>query len=228
MWIRGNVCAGQRMNNPFGGSSGDSASAAIMVQGTPSTDVRIHGNIFSDTHTACLSGSDALASRIDFTANLCELDPDGVSSYSAAHEQGGVWARFEDSRIAFNIFKCEGPGISWVVTEDGQTPDIKYNLPIDCDAADANNRASTPCTDCADSNMLRDTLAGGADVNETTDSDEQEFRPALAARDGKPYEPGLIPDGFYTVGDTPNPQPEFQAAIIAAVDRGRKVLDSIH
>lgn len=55
------------------------------------------------------------------------------------------------------------------------------------------------------------------DLHETTDSDENEFRPALAARDGKPFEPGHIPDGFYTVGDTKNPQPEFQAAIIAGV-----------
>src|SRR6185436_17010330 len=36
-------------------------------------------------------------------------------------------------------------------------------------------------------------------------------------RDGKPNEPGEIPDGFYVVGDTENPQPEFQQAIIAAV-----------
>ena len=54
------------------------------------------------------------------------------------------------------------------------------------------------------------------DLHETTDSDEQEFRPALAARDGKAFEPGLIPDGFYTVGDTENPQPAFQAALVAA------------
>lgn len=57
------------------------------------------------------------------------------------------------------------------------------------------------------------------DLHETTDSDEDEFRPALAARDGKPFEPGLIPDGFYTVGDSENPQPEFQAAIVAGVER---------
>ena len=57
------------------------------------------------------------------------------------------------------------------------------------------------------------------DLHETTDSDEGEFRPALAARDGKPFEPGLIPDGFYTVGDTKNPQPEFQAAIVAGVEK---------
>lgn len=55
------------------------------------------------------------------------------------------------------------------------------------------------------------------DLHETTDTDESEFRPALAARDGKPFEPGIIPDGFYTVADADNPQPEFQRAIIDAV-----------
>jgi hypothetical protein len=57
------------------------------------------------------------------------------------------------------------------------------------------------------------------DLHETTDSDESEFRPALAARDGKPFEPGLIPDGFYLVDDCENPQLEFQRAIIEAVAR---------
>ncbi len=57
------------------------------------------------------------------------------------------------------------------------------------------------------------------DLHETTDSDETEFRPAQAARDGLKPEPGSIPDGFYTVGDTPNPQPEFQAAVIAGVEQ---------
>jgi len=55
------------------------------------------------------------------------------------------------------------------------------------------------------------------DLHETTDSDESEFRPALAARDGKAFEPGLIPDGFYLVDDSGNPQREFQRAIIEAV-----------
>jgi hypothetical protein len=55
------------------------------------------------------------------------------------------------------------------------------------------------------------------DLHETTDSDESEFRPTLAARDGKPFEPGTIPDGFYVVDDTENPQPAFQRAIVAAV-----------
>jgi len=55
------------------------------------------------------------------------------------------------------------------------------------------------------------------DLHETTDSDESEFRPALAARDGVPHEPGEIPDGFYLVGDAPDPQVGFQQAVLAAV-----------
>lgn len=57
------------------------------------------------------------------------------------------------------------------------------------------------------------------DLHETTDTDESEFRPALAARDGKPDVPGEIPDGFYLVDDSENPQPAFQQAIIAAVEK---------
>lgn len=57
------------------------------------------------------------------------------------------------------------------------------------------------------------------DLHETTDSDESEFRPALAARDGKVYAPDHIPDGFYLVDDARNPQPAFQRAIIEAVSK---------
>jgi hypothetical protein len=64
---------------------------------------------------------------------------------------------------------------------------------------------------------LRDRVLMHIDLHETTDSDESEFRPALAARDGVAHEPGEIPDGFYLVDDTGNPQPAFQQAIIEAV-----------
>lgn len=66
---------------------------------------------------------------------------------------------------------------------------------------------------------LRGRFLAHVDLHETTDTDESEFRPALAARDGKPFEPDLIPDGFYLVDDTDNPQPAFQQAIIDAVAR---------
>ena len=64
---------------------------------------------------------------------------------------------------------------------------------------------------------LRDRILVHIDLHETTDSDESEFRPALAARDGKPFEPEGIPDGFYLCADAANPQPGFQQAIIEAV-----------
>ena len=64
---------------------------------------------------------------------------------------------------------------------------------------------------------LRESFTVHIDLHETTDTDESEFRPALAARDGKSSEPGEIPDGFYVVGDTEDPQPAFQQAVIAAV-----------
>lgn len=56
------------------------------------------------------------------------------------------------------------------------------------------------------------------DLHETTDSDAEEFGPARAARDGKDYELEIIPDGFYVVDDSENPQPKLQSAIIAAVE----------
>jgi len=66
---------------------------------------------------------------------------------------------------------------------------------------------------------LRGQFAAHIDLHETTDTDETEFRPAVAARDGKPFEPATIPDGFYLVDDTAHPQPAFQQAIIEAVQR---------
>ncbi|BDU17087.1 M14 family metallopeptidase [Lysobacter auxotrophicus] len=66
---------------------------------------------------------------------------------------------------------------------------------------------------------VRDRVLVHIDLHETTDTDESEFRPALAARDGKPFEPDGIPDGFYLVDDSENPQPEFQKAVIDAVSK---------
>ncbi len=93
------------------------------------------------------------------------------------------------------------------------------------DAMDPNRsfRASSPAQESAAFMHLvaplRGQWAAHIDLHETTDSDETEFRPALAARDGKPFEPGSIPDGFYLVDDTENPQPAFQQAILAAVEK---------
>ncbi|MGO1617376.1 MAG: M14 family metallopeptidase [Oceanisphaera sp.] len=66
---------------------------------------------------------------------------------------------------------------------------------------------------------IREQVVMHIDLHETTDTDESEYRPALAARDGSPFVPGSIPDGFYLVDDSEHPQPEFQQAIIRAVEK---------
>jgi len=66
---------------------------------------------------------------------------------------------------------------------------------------------------------FRERVLVHVDLHETTDSDENEFRPALAARDGEKFEAGIIPDGFYLVDDAEAPQTAFQNAVIDAVSR---------
>jgi hypothetical protein len=93
------------------------------------------------------------------------------------------------------------------------------------DAIDPNRafRTPSPAPESAALMQLVAQVAGPwtvhIDLHETTDSDETEFRPALAARDGQPFVAGHIPDGFYLVDDTENPQPAFQRAIIDAVEQ---------
>ena len=56
------------------------------------------------------------------------------------------------------------------------------------------------------------------DLHETTDTDNTVFRPALSARDAIEQKSWDIPDGFYLVGNSLNPQVKFQRAIIKAVE----------
>jgi len=60
------------------------------------------------------------------------------------------------------------------------------------------------------------------DLHETTDTDDTEFGPSKAARDGKilkegEHEHGEIPDGFYLVQDETSPEPEWFTAMIERV-----------
>lgn len=93
------------------------------------------------------------------------------------------------------------------------------------DAIDPNRsfRAASPAQESAALMALVAPLRGQfvahIDLHETTDSDESEFHPALASRDGKVFEASTIPDGFYLVDDSANPQPAFQQAIITAVEK---------
>lgn len=62
-------------------------------------------------------------------------------------------------------------------------------------------------------------LIAHIDLHETTDTDNSEFRPALSARDGIEQKNWNIPDGFYLVGDSENPVPEFQKAVLNEVTK---------
>lgn len=86
------------------------------------------------------------------------------------------------------------------------------------------NRSFKPNSPAAECALLIDYIAQQdlnfimhIDLHETTDTDNSEFRPALAAREGTVNTNWNIPDGFYTVGNSEKPSPEFQRAVIDAV-----------
>lgn len=68
-------------------------------------------------------------------------------------------------------------------------------------------------------NKLDTPIFAHFDLHETTDTDNSEFRPALSARDAIVQKTWNIPDGFYLVGDSDNPQHDFQKAMIAGVEK---------
>ena len=79
-------------------------------------------------------------------------------------------------------------------------------------AAEDPNRSFRPDSPAPEARQLQACIAVQGlpprlhlDLHETTDTDHTEFRPALAARDGKALVSSPIPDGFYTVGPTARP-----------------------
>lgn len=80
---------------------------------------------------------------------------------------------------------------------------------------------NTPVSECAAVLDYLDQIHGDIllhiDLHETTDTDDSEFRPALAARDGKTLPSSEIPDGFYLVADSERLELDFQTTIIDAV-----------
>ena len=142
----------------------------------------------------------------------------GVHGYETSGVHGALqFAREDAGAYAGRVNLLIAPAVSpW-----GYERIHRWNA----DAVDP-NRSFLPDSPAAESAALmalvaplRGRIVMHIDLHETTNTDESEFRPALAARDGKPFEPGTIPDGFYLVGDTENPQPGFQKAIIDAVAR---------
>ncbi len=146
----------------------------------------------------------------------CVLVTGGVHGYETSGVHGALQflerhAADYDGRIDLIVVPCVSP---WAYERIH-----RWNA----DALDPNRsfRDDSPAQESAALwNLVapfRDRVLVHVDLHETTDTDESEFRPALAARDGVDYEAGEIPDGFYLVDDSAHPQPEFQQAIIAAV-----------
>ena len=158
----------------------------------------------------------AIKSRGWREALPCALVTGGVHGYETSGVHGAL--RFVDQRAAtyegrvnLLVAPCVSPWAYEVIH--------RWNM----HAIDPNRsfRDDSPAQESAALMRLvapfRDTVLVHIDLHETTDTDESEFRPALAARDGVTHVPGEIPDGFYLVDDSEQPQPEFQQAVIEAV-----------
>ena len=178
-------------------------------------DVSAHGEVaYGDERFPLL----ALRSR-NWTSGLpCVLVTGGVHGYETSGVHGAL--RFAQTRApayAGRVNLLVVPCVSPWAYERIQ----RWNF----DALDPNRhfRADSPAQESAALMRLVAPLLGQfaahVDLHETTDTDASEYRPAVAARDGKPFQSGTIPDGFYAVDDTENPQPAFQQAIIEAVGR---------
>jgi hypothetical protein len=142
----------------------------------------------------------------------------GVHGYETSGVQGAIrflQTKARDYRDLFNfvVAPCVSP---W-----GYETINRWNP----DAIDPNRSfyPGSPAPECAllmtYLSSLDTEFVAHIDLHETTDTDNSEFMPALAARDATPLEVWDIPDGFYLVGDAENPAPEFQSAIIESVER---------
>lgn len=140
----------------------------------------------------------------------------GVHGYETSGVQGALrFAETEMKKYAghFNIlcFPCISP---W-----GYETINRWNpLAIDPNRSFQENSQAEECALFLEAiSPYRKDIFAHFDLHETTDTDNTVFRLAKQARDGKTEELTPIPDGFYLVGDTRVPRPEFQKAIIDSV-----------
>jgi hypothetical protein len=158
----------------------------------------------------------AVRSRVWNSERPVVLVTGGVHGYETSGVQGALqWIAQEFDRHANAVNLLVLPCISpW-----GYETINRWNP----DALDP-NRQFKPGSPAAESALAMARVAATCarvdlhvDLHETTDTDNSEFGPAKAARDGVPFDWHAIPDGFYLVGDTERPAPEFQRALIDAV-----------
>jgi hypothetical protein len=144
----------------------------------------------------------------------------GVHGYETSGVQGALLflqTKAQDYAKDFNIVVC--PCVSpWAYEHiqrwqaDLQDPNRSFNMDAPTDESKAImeylNKLGVSKWMCH------------VDLHETTDTDATEFRPAKHAKAGLPYEgKGGIPDGFYVVGDSVEPQLDFLQAVNESVQK---------
>jgi len=153
----------------------------------------------------------------------------GVHGYEKSGVQGAILFlqnEAEKYSATFNILvaPCVSPwGYETIQRWNAQTVDP--NRSFNPDGEVVPGRSFNPESATEESSALIPHIAAlgvkqwccHIDLHETTDTDETEFRPAKAARDGVVHKPDSIPDGFYLVSDKTNPQTEWHKAMIDAV-----------
>ncbi|HEY4079754.1 MAG TPA: M14 family metallocarboxypeptidase [Burkholderiaceae bacterium] len=142
----------------------------------------------------------------------------GVHGYETSGVQGALqWIAHEFDRHAQTVnllvLPCISPwGYETVNRWNPDALDPNRQFKQDSPAAEAALAMTCVAANCTHVDLH-------VDLHETTDTDNSEFGPAKAARDGKPFDWHAIPDGFYLVADTERPVPEFQRVLIDAVRR---------
>ncbi len=158
----------------------------------------------------------AIRSRDWLDSKPCVLVTGGVHGYETSGVQGAL--RFLDrqaeryaDRVNLIVAPCVSPwGYERIQRWNANAIDPNRSFRNDSPAPESAALMRLVAT-------IPDAMLLHIDLHETTDTDESEFRPALAARDGKTHVPGEIPDGFYLVADSEVPQLAFQQAVIEAV-----------
>lgn len=164
----------------------------------------------------------ALSSKNWQNDKPCVLVTGGVHGYETSGVQGALTFALEhvqeyQDRANFIIAPCLSPwGYETINRWNPDTVDPNRSFYANSPSPEAQllmDFVSAFLTEKGATNKLLMHI----DLHETTDTDDSEFRPALAARDALKFSDWGIPDGFYTVADTQNVQLPFQQAIIEAV-----------
>lgn len=168
------------------------------------------------------------------TRNWCDEKPcvlitGGVHGYETSGVQGAIKflnTRAEANAETFNILvlPCVSPW-GYETVQRWNCDAVDPNRSFNPDGEIVEGRSFNPEAATEESraviNLLKELdieFVCHIDLHETTDSDDTEFRPAKAARDGATEPPGDdIPDGFYLVSDSTKSQSEWNSAMIEAV-----------